>query len=830
MIRRKRAGRAPFAGRLAGKLHLATLFVMNLSPALAQAPVPVHIRGVHMAENWGGNIGGIKPPITASAQSISAASVTTGVSRGSYTDATGVIVPYELAQVKLTGVVLGGGAKFAQAGFALSRRKDDLSLTLQFTPSWDTSLSGIAGFNGDVHFSVSADGAKMGIAEINGATGPARDYVIAVAAHAAELVQAGTFGLNDPGATLDKTSLVNALKLISASINAGSYAGYFQYLKKQNVEWVGVMLAMFNDTITDPVVKVWYRPPGETSGTDYTFEDGDLQSYAAAARESGIKLYWVLAIEPPPMDDASCNTAQYRVPRWLLGQPTTDRAQWDQGCIDPKYWWWDPAHPDHARNVAQFWDTYTQVAVKFARLAQQSGVSMFSLGTETDNLFRTRPGAVFYTDDFRAQLTSMVAAVRREYSGILTYDQQWYTSAHPEWVGNGHGTAVVFGNLFNDLDLDVVGISAYYALADAEPTNVISLPQMEAAWETVFQKYVIPLQAANAGKPIVFTETGYTDDVRSPTNSGINHGGPLPLVPSSGITPGMQQQINIYQAFFNVNARYNDLVTGAFFWGHEMDVVTEVSSPMWWCSHVTIGGWCKPAERILADVYGRWQANPVPAGTLTSVTVAGGGSDIAQNAWIEIRGKNLVPTNAPSAGVIWSNSPEFGAGRMPVQIGGVPVTATVNGKAAYIYFLCSAATNSACASDQVNVLTPFDSTVGPVRVVVYNGGIPSSPFTVNLRAASPAFPLFGSTSYIVATHANYSLAGPASLSAPGYPVSPAQPGETIIVYGFGFGLPVTALTGGAASQSGSLPSLPVFQIGGLPATVSFAGLVSPGLY
>src|ERR1017187_7554046 len=92
------------------------------------------------------------------------------------------------------------------------------------------------------------------------------------------------------------------------------------------------------------------------------------------------------------------------------------------------------------------------------------------------------------------------------------------------------------------------------------------------------------------------------------------------------------------------------------------------------------------------------------------------------------------------------------------------------------------------------------------------------------------FPLFGSTKYIVATHANYSLAGPASSSAPGCPVSPAQPGETIIVYGFGFGLPVTALTAGAASQSGSLPSLPVFQIGGLPATVNFSGLVSPGLY
>ena len=31
-------------------------------------------------------------------------------------------------------------------------------------------------------------------------------------------------------------------------------------------------------------------------------------------------------------------------------------------------------------------------------------------------------------------------------------------------------------------------------------------------------------------------------------------------------------------------------------------------------------------------------------------------------------------------------------------------------------------------------------------------------------------------------------------------------------------------------QSGSLPALPVVQIGGIPAVVQFAGLVSPGLY
>jgi uncharacterized protein (TIGR03437 family) len=217
-------------------------------------------------------------------------------------------------------------------------------------------------------------------------------------------------------------------------------------------------------------------------------------------------------------------------------------------------------------------------------------------------------------------------------------------------------------------------------------------------------------------------------------------------------------------------------------------------------------------------------------GTIASVAVAGGGADIAQNTWIVIKGKNLVPSITPAAGVTWSSAPQFASGQMPTQLGGYPVTVTVNNKPAYLYFFCSAATSATCTSDQINVLTPLDSTVGSVPVVVTNGGVATAAFAVNLRAAAPSFPLVGATQYVVATHADYSLVGPTSLSVPGYPFTPAQPGETIILYGFGFGLPTTALINGSSSQAGSLLTLPVIQIGGAPATVTFAGVISPGLY
>jgi uncharacterized protein (TIGR03437 family) len=217
-------------------------------------------------------------------------------------------------------------------------------------------------------------------------------------------------------------------------------------------------------------------------------------------------------------------------------------------------------------------------------------------------------------------------------------------------------------------------------------------------------------------------------------------------------------------------------------------------------------------------------------GTIASIAVAGGGTGIAQNTWIVIKGTNLVPSNAPAAGVTWSGAPEFASGQMPTQLAGFPVTVTVNNKPAFIYFFCSAVTSSTCTSDQINVLTPLDSTVGSVPVVVTNGGISSAPFTVNMAAAAPSFPLVGATQYVVATHADNSLVGPVSLSVPAYPFTPARPGETIVLYGFGFGLPTTALANGSSAQSGALPSLPVITIGGASATVTFAGAISPGLY
>jgi uncharacterized protein (TIGR03437 family) len=223
-----------------------------------------------------------------------------------------------------------------------------------------------------------------------------------------------------------------------------------------------------------------------------------------------------------------------------------------------------------------------------------------------------------------------------------------------------------------------------------------------------------------------------------------------------------------------------------------------------------------PADN--GEVGGAWVFAATPV-RIVSVNVAGGGADVAQNTWIEIHGAGLATAGIGAGGITWSDAPEFASGRMPTALQGVSVK--VNGKSAYVYFV---------SPGQVNVLTPLDATTGQVQVQVTVGANASAPFTVNLKPVAPAFLLFGAGPHIAAVHADGSLVAPAPMSVPGYTFTPAKPGETILLFGDGFGLPSSILTDGSAAQAGALPAMPQVTIGGAGAVVAYAGVISPGLY
>jgi len=94
-------------------------------------------------------------------------------------------------------------------------------------------------------------------------------------------------------------------------------------------------------------------------------------------------------------------------------------------------------------------------------------------------------------------------------------------------------------------------------------------------------------------------------------------------------------------------------------------------------------------------------------------------------------------------------------------------------------------------------------------------------------AFSPAFFTFDGT-HVIATRANGTLVGPPGL-IPGLTSTPAQPGETIVLYATGFGPGSPALPAGLTVPAPStLANQATIQIGGQTALLLFAGIVGSG--
>jgi uncharacterized protein (TIGR03437 family) len=98
-------------------------------------------------------------------------------------------------------------------------------------------------------------------------------------------------------------------------------------------------------------------------------------------------------------------------------------------------------------------------------------------------------------------------------------------------------------------------------------------------------------------------------------------------------------------------------------------------------------------------------------------------------------------------------------------------------------------------------------------------------------AFSPAMFMFGplGQKYVAAVRSDGQYLGPTNLY-PGLTV-PAHAGDVILLYGTGFG-PTNPTTNFGLTFSGAPPTVNTVTatIGGVPATVQFAGLVAPGEY
>ena len=208
---------------------------------------------------------------------------------------------------------------------------------------------------------------------------------------------------------------------------------YIEYVKNLHVNWVGISVALHIEDSTDSTVERSYSQDLASA----TFSDAALRQMIREFREHDLNVYLTLAFE---IDEAERH-AERPVQRFQLGDPghpDTGVPPDHQHCpecappIQPEFWPWSPSHPDHNLFVGQFWSTYTEQAVHFARIAQEEGVRMYSLGTETDRLFRTRSGGEYFRNDFYQELRSLVDSVRSHYDGSVTYDMNYYAITDPD--------------------------------------------------------------------------------------------------------------------------------------------------------------------------------------------------------------------------------------------------------------------------------------------------------------------------------------------------------------------------------------------------------------
>ncbi|MEU5051877.1 hypothetical protein [Streptomyces sp. NPDC021096] len=203
---------------------------------------------------------------------------------------------------------------------------------------------------------------------------------------------------------------------------------YLRQIAATGARWVTFTPTWYQDRVTDSAM----RTTGETAADD------SLRHIVRLAHEAGLK-----AMVKPHVDLTKGGDRAEIRPR--------DRDAW--------------------------FDAYRRFITHYARLAQDTGVEQFSVGTELAG-----------TSQDGERWGRTIAAVRERYKGPLTYAANYdeYQKI-PFWK-----------------DLDVIGIDAYWPLADKATTDTARLRQ---AWQPITEELAAFSQRQH--RKILFTEAGY---------------------------------------------------------------------------------------------------------------------------------------------------------------------------------------------------------------------------------------------------------------------------------------------------------------------------------
>jgi uncharacterized protein (TIGR03437 family) len=210
----------------------------------------------------------------------------------------------------------------------------------------------------------------------------------------------------------------------------------------------------------------------------------------------------------------------------------------------------------------------------------------------------------------------------------------------------------------------------------------------------------------------------------------------------------------------------------------------------------------------------------VSSGGVVSASSFGGFTSAAPGSWIEIYGTNL----GPATPYTWQGS-DFNGSSAPTTINGVKVT--VGGQPCYVDYT---------SSTQVNAQIPANVSTGAQPLVVTTASGSSSPYSLMINTLQPG--LLAPSSFAVSGK-QYVVAFDASQATAAVPTGPyvlppgaisglssayAKPGDTIVIYGVGFG----GVSPSSVSDAGQVVS--ATNTLSNPFSMSIGGSVAPLLY
>jgi len=212
--------------------------------------------------------------------------------------------------------------------------------------------------------------------------------------------------------------------------------------------------------------------------------------------------------------------------------------------------------------------------------------------------------------------------------------------------------------------------------------------------------------------------------------------------------------------------------------------------------------------------------SPSSAG-VTSASDFGNFPSVAPGSWIQIYGSNLSLDARQ-----WTGS-DFTGTAAPTSLDNT--TVTIGGLPAAVDYI---------SGGQVNAQVPSGVTAGSQPVVVKTPIGASAAFNVTVNSLqpglwAPASFTIGGVSYVGALFPDGVTYVLPTGAIPGIPSRPAKAGDTIVLYGVGFGPVIPNIASGQIVQQSNTLATPVqFNIGSNPATAAYSGLAQTfvGLY